>query len=138
MLINILLLIFGRYDYRFDNDFDGPAPSPLWLNLIVIFFIFVGVWWNRSQRIQNHFGKNSTISSRSDLLFIVKALLLDIKDCPLNLFACIGIVVIYILLKMYSWLFYIFLGLGFIGYILYTKGKNKENEEPEAGKSEEE
>lgn len=127
MLLNVLLSVFGRYDYRYDVDVDGPGPPPIWLNLTVIAFILFGVWWYKSRRIQNHFGKNSSISS-SDLAFAFKALLFDIKEHPLNFFACIGIMVVYFFVWTYKCFFYVFLGLGGIGCIIYMKWRNGKDE----------
>lgn len=127
MLLNVLLSVFGRYDYRYDIDEDGPGSTSIWLNLCVLSLILCSVWWNKSQRIQNHFGKNFSISS-SNLAFVFKTLLFDIKEHPLNFFACIGIMVVYFLVWTYKWFFYVCLGLGVLGAIIYMKWRNGKDE----------
>ena len=97
---------------------DGIAPTPVWLSAIIVIAIIIAVWWSQSERIKEVRERHST-DIKSDFKDILRCLVADIKDFPWIFLGCVAIVILYIILLTYEWLFYVILGVGIVGYLIY-------------------
>lgn len=109
---------------RYRPEDDGIAPTPVWLSTIIVIGIIIAVWWSQSERVKE-FKEKSSINVKADIKDIMKCLIDDIKEFPLIFLGCVAIVIIYIILRIYEWLFYVILGVGIGGYLLYLHLKKQ-------------
>ena len=103
---------------RYRPEDDGIAPTPVWLSAIIVVAIIIAVWWSQSKRIRK-FKEKSSLDVKEDIKNIMNCLIADIKDFPLIFLGCVAIVILYIILLTSEWLFYVILGVGIVGYLIY-------------------
>lgn len=120
MVQNLIFLLLCRHDYRIEPE-DLP-PTPALLSTFFALIALIVIWWESSARIDTFRNHNYTIS-KSDLKIILKYFILDIKENPRKTLGCLGILIIYYLLRIYNWIWWILIGVGIVAFLLYYKLK---------------
>ena len=111
--IPILILL-----YRYDPVYDGPGPTPLWQNLVILAILLVALWWNFNPYL-NLLKKEEKIELKRDYKKIAVCFIRDFKDRPLVILAGVAVFVAYWLTGLYSWMIYVLMGLAAIGFLIW-------------------
>lgn len=94
------MLSSNLFAQRYRPEYDDVAPTPWWLNALLLIAILIYLWVKKKVRIS---GK-------------------------LYLSLSVALVVLYTLILLYKWFFYSLLGIAALGFIIYVKWGDKIDE----------
>lgn len=114
ILTSPLLILLQRYD----PVYDGPGPTPLWQNLVILAILLVALWWNFNPYIED-LKEEEGIRIKRDYKKIALCFIRDFKDRPLVILAGIAAFVAYWLIHLYSWMIYVLMALAAIGFLIW-------------------
>lgn len=120
ILTSPLLILLQRYD----PVYDGPGPTPLWMNLVTVAIILICLW-NEENGYLHQLKKEGNIDLRRDFKKIIACYYKDFKDRPFSILAGVAVFVSYWLVGLYSWMIYVLMGLAAIGFLIWAKFINK-------------
>lgn len=94
------MLSSNLFAQRYRPEYDDVAPTPWWLNALLLIAILIYLWVKKKVRLS---GK-------------------------LYLLLSVVLVILYTLILLYKWFFYFLLGIAALGFIVYVKWGDKMDE----------
>lgn len=114
LLQKVLLVIFfamlssNLYAQRWRCDYEDIAPTPWWLCLFIVIVFSFYLWMKKSKRFKKLEIKQDA-KLKTLFIQIIKCLLYDIRDNPINSVATIAALSLYTIMLLYQWAFYVFI-----------------------------